>query len=61
MSGASGTVDSTKAEIEQSTADQVEISEAMSQAQAELSAAQAKSSIDQAVSRNVAETAKNIK
>jgi hypothetical protein len=61
MSGASGTVDSTKAEIEQSTADQVEISEAMSQGQAEISAAQAKSSIDSAVSRNVAETAKNIK
>ncbi|MEY2831212.1 MAG: hypothetical protein RLZZ574_470 [Cyanobacteriota bacterium] len=59
--GSAGAVDASMQEMQQSLRDQVELSNAMTQMQSEMSAAQVKSSVDQAVSRNTAQTAQQIK
>ncbi|MFM2312022.1 MAG: hypothetical protein RLZZ04_1298 [Cyanobacteriota bacterium] len=59
--GGAGATDAALASMEESAASQMATSERMSQLQAETSAAQAKASLDAAVSRNAAQMAKSIK
>jgi hypothetical protein len=59
--GGAGAVDATIQSTNASVENQIKLSESATKAQAEISAAQAKASIDQNLLRNIAETVESIK